>query len=121
MQSRKVRLPAFLYTERMTLWAQDPTTGAYVVKVAVNLPCRLCETSKKDILAGLVRAQGLEFRVLLFPPEVVMDPLYQVEINGHRFNLNSGSDQTARGPSGEIVYRTYDTVHAPSAGETVTL
>ncbi len=112
-------MPAFLYTDLMDIYAADQTSGAYTVPVATGIRCRLCETSKKDIMAGLVRVQGLEARVLIFPPEVVMDPLYQLRINNHRWNLNSGTDQSARGPSGEIVYRSYDTVHAPESTESI--
>jgi hypothetical protein len=111
--------PKFLYTDTMDLYAVDAQSGAYTVPVATGLSCRLAETSKKDIAAGLIRAQGLEARVLIFPPEVVMDPLYQVAIRGHRWNLHSGSDQAARGPKGEIVYRSFDVVHSPISVEAV--
>lgn len=119
MQTRSVTLPAFLYLDVMDLYATDPVTGAYTVLVEPNLACRLAETSKKDVAAGQLRAEGLEFRTLLFPPEVVMDPLYQVQISGHRWQIQSGTDQVARGPRGELVYRSVDVAHAPQAAEAI--
>jgi len=115
--TRPVVMPALLWTHVMNLYTTDPTTGAYTVAGAANLPCRLCETGHKDSVAWRERAQGLESRVLLFEPSQVVDPASQVEILGHRYQVQSGSDQAARGPGGEIVYRSVDVLNVTSGAD----
>jgi len=114
--TRAITMPPFLWTHRMSLYTIDPTTGAYTVAGISNQLCRLCETSRKDMAAAPMRAQGFESRTLLYPPSLTVDPLCQVEINSQRYQIASGSDQAARGPSGELVYRSWDLVHVSASG-----
>lgn len=107
MPIRAVQFPTILYTDTMDVYATDELTGARNVVVQTGVPCRLAELSKADILAGFLRTQQTEFRVLIYPTSVDLTSAYQVEIRGERWTLQSGTDQIGRGPSGEIVYRMF--------------
>ena len=117
MNSRPATFPAFLYDDVMNVFGADANTGAYTVATATGLPCRLAEASRYDTMAGLSRAEGLESRVLIVQPTTILDPLSQIMVNGHRWNIKAGTDRLARGPAGEAVYRSYDVAHASTPGE----
>ena len=117
MNSRPATFPAFLYDDLMNVYGADANTGAYTVILLTAVPCRLAEASRYDVMAGLSRADGLESRILLVAPTTILDPLSQILVNGHRWNIKSGTDRLARGPAGEAVYRSYDVAHASTPGE----
>lgn len=115
--TRATVMPSMLWTHRMTVYVIDPTTGAYSDPVLDNERCRLCETSRKDAASALLRAEGQETRVLLYPPDLSIDPRSQVLIGTSRYQIVSGSDQAARGVAGELVYRSYDLLRAANQGD----
>ncbi len=108
MTVRAVTFPTVLFVNTMDVYATDPATGARDVVIETAVPCRLAESRKKDILAGFLRTQGTELRTLIYPVGVDLSSAYQVQIDGQRWTLQSGTDQFGRGPSGEVVYQTFD-------------
>jgi hypothetical protein len=115
--SRSTTMPAMLWIHRMSVLELDPTTGHYTAEVLSDQLCRLCETSRKDAAAAMLRAEGQETRVLLYPPDLEIDPHSQIVIGVNRYQIVSGTDQAARGVQGELVYRSYDVLRAAETGD----
>ena len=98
--------------QRMTVYGEG--SGAFTTVVASDIACRLTHLPAQQLggVDVVDRAALLARRVLLFDPAYTLPEPAVVAVDGHRWNVESGTIAHLVGPTGGAAYGRADVVRA---------
>jgi hypothetical protein len=84
-------MQALLFNTTCAVYTPDPTTKRYTVQQTSGLPCRLAHNPTGTGAPLPERAELMQSRRLIWPPDYVMPDYAEVEVGGDRWRPIGGT------------------------------
>lgn len=98
-------------TQSATVYTEDPSTGAFTVTARSNLACRLFHVPRQPAATSAERAELGAIRNLHYDPAYTLPEGCQIEVDGVRWNVMTGTEGDVK-PFGAVIQRRADLVQA---------